>query len=233
MSNAAALDAMRERDEEARSGLHPSLRLRKPEPTDGARLHALVSSCSVLDANSLYCYLILCTHFSDTCIVAEHGSELVGFVSGYREPARPEVFFCWQVAVAARQRRCGLATAMLKSILSDSANRGIRTIEATVTGPNHASMRLFQHLAADLGARCYIEMLFSESHFAPIKHDAEWLVTIGLPDLERHLARPDHGSDLQLRELPDDCVRLLPASVVGTASIAPSSRPVRGAAKLT
>jgi hypothetical protein len=75
-------------------------------------------------------------------------------------------------------------------------------------------MRLFQQLAADLGARCHVEMLFSESHFAPIKHDAEWLVRIGLSDLGRRLARPDDGSDLQLRELPP-------------------SRSVRGAAKRT
>jgi L-2,4-diaminobutyric acid acetyltransferase len=200
MPTAPNMDVIQERSRDAPTTLLQRVRLRKPEPTDGARLLELVSSCSELDRNSLYCYLILCTHFRDTCIVAEYGSELVGFVSGYREPARPDVFFCWQVAVAASMRRSGLATAMLRSIFSNPTNIGMRLIEATVTRHNCASMHLFQRLAADLGLPCDVEMLFSESHFAPWKHDAEWLVTIGPSDLQSSLARSDRRKAISNRE---------------------------------
>jgi L-2,4-diaminobutyric acid acetyltransferase len=211
MSDVARIDIFREQSARFCADLLDSLRLRKPKPTDGPRLLELVSACSPLDVNSLYCYLILCAHFRDTCVVAERGHEVVGFVSGYREPAQPDAFFCWQVAVAGGLRRSGLATAMLKAILSDPANRGVRTIEATVTGPNHASMRLFQRLASDLGSPCHVEMLFSERHFAPWKHDVEWLIRIGPFDLPCDLVRSDEASDHDARVAHDDGGPLSPA----------------------
>lgn len=189
------------------------LHLRKPVPTDGPRVFELVSACAPLDVNSLYCYLILCAHFQDTCCIAECGGEIVGFVSGYREPARPDVFFCWQVAVAARLRRSGIAIAMLRSILSDPTNRGVRTLEATVTSANHPSMGLFRRLAAELGSACHVEVLFSEPHFAPWEHEAEWLMRIGSFELasdhdpleaarDREPGRFEHASDLVQCGLP-------------------------------
>ena len=37
----------------------------------------------------MYCNLIQCDHFSDTCIVGEMNGEIVGWVSGYVLPDDP------------------------------------------------------------------------------------------------------------------------------------------------
>jgi L-2,4-diaminobutyric acid acetyltransferase len=62
---------------------------RKPTPADAADIHALVEECKPLDVNSTYAYLLLCSHFASTCIVAEDGRGLAGFISGYCKPDDP------------------------------------------------------------------------------------------------------------------------------------------------
>ncbi len=59
--------------------------LREPEAEDGADIWALVRDCKPLDENSMYCNLIQCDHFSDTCIVAELDDEIV---AGFRPISR-------------------------------------------------------------------------------------------------------------------------------------------------
>ena len=80
------------------------------QPQDGAALHRLISECPPLDLNSLYAYLLLAEHFSDTCVLAESaGGRIDGFISAYVLPDRPDVLFVWQVAVHARARGHRLA----------------------------------------------------------------------------------------------------------------------------
>src|SRR3546814_14353168 len=94
------------------------LQLRAPRRSDGAALHRLVSEWPPLDVNSLYAYLLLCEHFSATCVVAESaGGRTDGFVSAYLPPARPDVIFVWQVAVHSRARGQRLASAILCELL--------------------------------------------------------------------------------------------------------------------
>ena len=76
--------------------------MRPPSRKDGAALHRLISECPPLDLNSLYAYLLLAEHFSDTCVLAESaGGRIDGFISAYVLPDRPDVLFVWQVAVHA------------------------------------------------------------------------------------------------------------------------------------
>src|SRR3546814_8137441 len=60
------------------------LQLRRPVATDGPAITALVARCAPLDRNSAYCNLLQCTHFADSCIVAERDGAIVGWVSGHR-----------------------------------------------------------------------------------------------------------------------------------------------------
>src|SRR5262249_18150906 len=175
MTDAAENHVFREQGAPVRADLLADLlhgvRLREPDATDAAKVLGLVSACAPLDVNSLYCYLILCPPFRESCMLAERDGEVLGFVSGYREPSRPDVLFCWQVAVAAKLRKSGLARAMLKSILSSPASRGVRTVEATVTGSNHASMRLFRRPAGDPGAPGHVAAPFSGRALAAVEHE--------------------------------------------------------------
>lgn len=153
--------------------------LRKPSADDGAALFQLIASCKPLDENSRYCNLLQCSHFADTACAAQLDGELVGFVSGYRLPERPQTFFLWQVAVAQAGRGRGLARRMIEAILSRPGNQDINHLETTITPDNEASWALFRSFARAVGAPLKHAVHFErERHFAGV-HEDEHLLQIG------------------------------------------------------
>ncbi|MGA0582418.1 MAG: diaminobutyrate acetyltransferase [Castellaniella sp.] len=154
-------------------------RLRPPDRADGPALRDLVARCPPLDLNSVYLYLLLTEHFSDTCILAEDDEGLLGMVSGYRPPGRDDTLFVWQVAVDPRARGRGLGLDMLLGLLSRRARCPARWVETTVGPGNRASRTLFSRLAARLGAPLGETALFDAALFGADVHEAEPLLRIG------------------------------------------------------
>lgn len=150
-----------------------------PVSTDGPAVTALIAACPPLDANSAYCNLLQCSHFSDYCIVAERDGQIVGWVSGYRPPSEPDSFFVWQVAVDASARGEGLGGRMVSALLERPAAAGVTHLITTVTDDNKASWGLFEGLARRWGVPLNKSPFFTrEEHFAGA-HDTEWLARIG------------------------------------------------------
>jgi L-2,4-diaminobutyric acid acetyltransferase len=155
------------------------IRLRAPAAQDGKRVWDLIAACPPLDRNSLYCNLLQCSDFAETCVLAEKDGEAVGWVSGYRPPADHDALFVWQVAVHESARGEGLAKKMIEEILSRPAARGVTKIKTTITPGNNASWSVFRSIAAGLAAPLASEAWFErETHFAGA-HETEHLVTIG------------------------------------------------------
>lgn len=154
-------------------------RLGPPTVSHGAHIYRLVSECRPLDLNSVYAYLLLCEHFAQTCVLAEHAGRVVGFVSAYRPPARSEAVFVWQVAVAEQMRGGGLARSMLHELLGRDTVRDCHYLETTVTPSNAPSRRLFQSLAQELDALLVERVLFHEKDFGGGGHETEVLLRIG------------------------------------------------------
>lgn len=156
-----------------------SISLRQPRLDDGMDLVELVASCPPLDVNSSYCNLLQCSHFARTSVAAEQDGGLVGFVSGYIIPEKPDTLFIWQVAVLEKVRGCGLASRMLDQILTRHTCNQIRYLETTITEDNQASWALFKRFAktqeADFQPSAWMD---KEKHFAG-QHDSEVLVRIG------------------------------------------------------
>ena len=156
--------------------------LRRPRAADGKPVHALIAECAPLDTNSLYLNLLQCTHFADTCVLAERidqPSSLAGFVSGYLLPNRPTTLFIWQVAIAAPERGNGLASAMLFELLERPACIGVDRIETTITESNGASWALFRSLARSLECPLEERVLFDRNAHLDGVHESEVLVAIG------------------------------------------------------
>lgn len=152
---------------------------------------ALIAACPPLDANSAYCNLLQCSHFADTCIVAERAGAIVGWVSGYRPPAAPHQFFVWQVAVADAARGQGLARRMIAALFARPAVRSATHLITTVTADNAASWALFESLARDWGATLERSCLFDRDvHFAGA-HASEWQASIGPLPADQAIA-PTH-----------------------------------------
>lgn len=153
--------------------------MRRPVATDGPAISGLIAACPPLDPNSAYCNLLQCTDFADSCIVAERGGEIVGWVSGYRLPAAPETFFVWQVAVSSAARGQRLAGRMIEALLARPQQAGVTHVTTTVTDDNRASWALFEGLARRWDVPLVKSARFeSEAHFAGV-HATERQACIG------------------------------------------------------
>ncbi len=159
------------------------LLFRHPTIDDGAAVYELVRDCPPLDLNSNYVYLLLCTHFAHTCLVAQQDNQLVGFISAYPHPQKPHTLFVWQVAVHASMRGQGLAKQMLDQLLQSPQLAHIRFIETTVDPTNQSSRRLFEKLAQSHQAELTELEFFQAEHF--IEPQVEPLLRIG--PLQAHM----------------------------------------------
>ncbi len=143
--------------------------LRTPEPRDAANLWHLLGEIGNLERNSCYTYLLLCSHFASSSLVAERKGDLIGFVLGYRPPSEPSAIFVWQIGVAANERGCGLGNKLLLRLLDQPGCRGVDHVTATVSPDNTASLALFRNFAKTLGVAiverpCFRAALFAEAH---------------------------------------------------------------------
>lgn len=153
--------------------------IRLPTPEDGAPIHNLIRKSAFLDDNSLYCYLVIATHFSDTSVVATMGDDLVGVVTAYIPPGQPDTVFIWQVAVDTLAQKRGLAGSMLRHILAGEACREVRFMETTVTKDNQASRAMFNSLAKKLDCEIEESLMFDrKQHFLNL-HDSEYKLRLG------------------------------------------------------
>jgi len=156
-----------------------AINLRQPQKDDGYSLHKLIAACPPLDPNSIYCNLLQCSDFAATGVAAEKDGELVGFISGYIKPTKPETLFVWQVAVHEKGRGQGLAKRMIKEILRRPACSSVTHLETTITPDNEASWALFRSFARDMDATLDHEEHFEKAvHFGG-EHDSEHLLRIG------------------------------------------------------
>lgn len=159
-------------------GLRPAITLRLPVAEDGLAVNRMISACPPLDTNSVYCNLLQCTHFSDTCVVAEYAGEIIGFTSAYLIPNHRDTLFIWQIAVSARARGQGLAKSMLREILLRPVCAGVTCVNASIAPDNAASRQLFQNLAASINATCTATKMFEHDRHFHGQHPDETLLCI-------------------------------------------------------
>lgn len=156
------------------------LTFRQPQRRDGAALHQLIAACPPLDLNSIYAYLLLCLHHSQTSVVAEIYGQIVGTVTAYRPPEQPDTLFIWQVAVAPQQRGQKIGQRMLEHLLEHCIKaRHLRWMETTISPGNAASIRLFTQLSLQHDADISITTLFAAKDFGESGHEEEQLYKIG------------------------------------------------------
>jgi len=165
----------------------PAPVLRPPTPEDAASIWRLVRDARVLDVNSAYAYLLLCSDFAETSLVAHAGGRTVGFVGAYRPPVRPDTVFVWQIVTSGDLRHSGLGSSLLDGLLSRPACRSARFLEATVTPSNLPSRALFRGLARRRGAALVEREGFPAELFPTADHEEEVRLRIGpFADAFRH-----------------------------------------------
>ncbi|TLP44144.1 diaminobutyrate acetyltransferase [Cohaesibacter sp. CAU 1516] len=168
---------------------HPAKNMRLPRPVlrtpcakDGAEIWKLVRDCQPLDENSMYCNLLQCDHFAQTCVLAEQSGEVVGWISAYIMPNEPDTLFVWQVAVAEKARGLGLGSKMLQSIVDRPLCEDVTKLQTTITADNEASWALFGKFAKSQDCKLAIQPYYTQSKHFQDRHDTENLVTIRLTE---------------------------------------------------
>lgn len=162
------------------------LTFRAPTPEDGADVWDLIRKSGPLDENSMYCNLVQCEHFADTCVIAELDGEIVGWISAFIPPDEPDTLFVWQVAVGESARGRGVAKKMLTELFERPVCADIKQLKTTITADNDASWALFNSFAENMDAELDHEPHYEEDvHFGG-KHATEYMVTIS--DIDRTAA---------------------------------------------
>ncbi|MCD8494394.1 MAG: diaminobutyrate acetyltransferase [Burkholderiaceae bacterium] len=155
-----------------------SITLRTPNTADGVAVWRAVQNTGTLEPNTAYFYLIFCSDFRHTCLIAEDGNEIAGVLIGYHPPSQPDTAFCWQIGVLAQWRGQGLGKRLLSAWLDLPANRHVRWLTATVADDNQASDKLFRGFAESMGMSCTVSPRFISDHF-PAGHRPEPIYRIG------------------------------------------------------
>jgi len=181
MEGATSMKTETEAGETQLPRTHSQVKIRGPSASDAAAVWELVQATPSLDGNSPYAYLLLCSHFADTGLVAYQGGELVGFLLGYARPDVGSTAFVWQVAVAEPARGQRLASRLLDAWFARCARRSdLRYLEATVTPSNKPSRALFESFGERHGASMREGVAFRTALFpGEVQHEDELLVRIG------------------------------------------------------
>lgn len=157
----------------------PEVQLRAPRLNDGKAVHELIAASPPLDLNSSYSYFLLCSHFADTCVVAERDGQVAGFLSAYLIPNDMHSLFIWQIAVDASLRGQGMAGRMLEAVLARPACAAVRALQTTVSPSNRASRRVFERFAEQHGLRMEQSVFLHSADFGAENHEQEILFHIG------------------------------------------------------
>jgi L-2,4-diaminobutyric acid acetyltransferase len=151
---------------------------RMPRKDDGAAVWQLIRDCGPLDDNSMYCNLLQCDHFADTCVVAERDGRIVGWISGYIVPGEDDTLFVWQVAVSEAARGLGVGKRMLAHLLDREVCRDVGRLKTTITRDNEASWALFGSFAKAMEGTMARKAHFERDDHFEGHHDTEYMVTI-------------------------------------------------------
>jgi predicted N-acetyltransferase YhbS len=155
-----------------------SVSIRPAELTDGPSLLELSRNCPMHGAISLTIerepdfFALSRARGSARTLVAEAGGRLVGCVGLARRPAwvdgrRAEIAYLADLKVAPAQRRSGLGSRLVATMLASEARARPLPLVATVAAGNRAVERLAVGLRADCGLRGAIEVTCLQLFAAP------------------------------------------------------------------
>ncbi len=159
--------------------MRESFIIRHPQLNDGELIYSLSTNSPPLEINSIYSYLLICSHFDQTSAVCEFEGDIVGFTSAYIHPHKNDTLFIWQIAVQENMRDRGIAKEMILRILQRKNLKNIKYIETTVTPNNKSSKSMFNRLAQQLDAPFNEESYFTREVFGKFDHPEEFIIRIG------------------------------------------------------
>lgn len=135
---------------------------------------------TTLDHNSVYKYIMMTNYFKETCVVAKIDHKLVGFITGFIAPNKPDTVFVWQIGVDPEYSNKGIGSQLLDQLTKQIKDKDIDFLEATITPSNKASQALFKKFAFKQEANCQIVSFLTTDLFPDQEqYEEELLFQIG------------------------------------------------------
>ncbi|OCM00355.1 L-2,4-diaminobutyric acid acetyltransferase [Aliarcobacter thereius] len=153
-----------------------NITLKKPDKSNSKEIFKIIKESRTLDLNSEYLYLLLSTHFQDSCSLAFIKDELASLVLAYYLPNESKTLFIWQIATKKEFRGNNLTLKLLEDIVS---RKEINKLITTVNPNNIASSKIFEKFAKNNNSELTKSILFSKDDFLN-SHEDEVLFTIHL-----------------------------------------------------
>jgi L-2,4-diaminobutyric acid acetyltransferase len=92
---------------------------------------------------------VLLRYWGDYCLVAEQDREIIGVLLAIGAGSADDLVYLWQIGVAPRLRRSGLAQDMLREFARRASGGGRTRVQASVAADNPASYGLFARFAQE------------------------------------------------------------------------------------
>lgn len=138
-----------------------NLKFQSPDVSHAMQIWNLVDETKHLDNNSQYIYALWCTYFRDHSAIALDGDEVLAFVTGFRCPSAPEIYFIWQTAAKPRHGVPNLGVELIQYAVEREVATGARVIEASVSARNAPIKMLFKTLCRRLQGKLETSLLFT------------------------------------------------------------------------
>jgi len=106
--------------------------IRKPEIKDAVVLRNLEINSSVLEVDSIHCFINFCKHSRDTSLILEESNRILGFIFGNLDSNESNTIFIHQIFIEPEYRRKGLATFMLFNLLSLIQTKKIDSLKTII-----------------------------------------------------------------------------------------------------
>ena len=156
--------------------MNTSYSIDKIKKSDAKEVYKLIKKSKTLDLNSQYLYLLLSTHFKNSCAIAKHKNKIISLVLGYYLPDKPKTLFIWQVATNKKYRGKNLAFKLIDNIYK---RKKINSLITTVSPSNFASNRVFEKFAKSVDSKIKKSLYFKKELFYNT-HDDEILYKIDI-----------------------------------------------------
>lgn len=115
-------------------------------PEDFMAIYEFVGDIEELVQLPRHFYRVMLLHFGDSIFVARDQGAIVGFALGFVSQRHPDVFFMYQIGVAAPYRGRGIAQELIRHAEDYAREHGCSRMWGTVETGNMQSRRFFEKL---------------------------------------------------------------------------------------
>jgi len=156
------------------------LQIRNCKPDDILTVRRFVSLCKPLGVHTGYTYWMLFNYFGDSCFLMEENGVPIGYISGMKSSTFKDVFFLWQIGVAAEFRDRGYAYLLLEKAMEAAKRLDCKVMQFSIESASEVGYKAISGFAKrnNLKMSALGEIKYPHSVRETIEQDTLYEITI-------------------------------------------------------